>query len=284
MDLDGAELLHAAGLRALAVNGLVDPFDLLSNGRQGEGASHRIVLNGDAKAYLDQVRTQSRNGAKNLKRYSARLARDVGDLRLSAPDRDPVALDRLLAWKSAQLRASGLHDVLAADWVKALMRHLFETPQNAFQGLMISLYAGRRHVAGQFGVRLGGHFHPWIAAMDPELRAYSPGMIFQWRAIEAMPDLDLKIYELGPGGSHWKQMFSLDALPVRTGLVLAAGAQARLYDWPSHKVETIGRLRRRLDQIAATELTLAGRTRGVLSALANYERRNAARHAGAPGG
>ena len=33
--------------------------------------------------------------------------------------------------------------------------------------------------------------------MDPELRAYSPGVIFQWRAVEAMPALGLDTYELG---------------------------------------------------------------------------------------
>jgi hypothetical protein len=34
-----------------------------------------------------------------------------------------------------------------------------------------------------------------------------------------------------------------------------------------------------MDQIAATELTLGGRARGMINALANYERRNAARQA-----
>jgi CelD/BcsL family acetyltransferase involved in cellulose biosynthesis len=199
-------------------------------------------------------------------------------------------LQRLLGWKSAQLRTTGLHDFLAVDWIRSLLHQLFETRQGGFEGLMLNLYAGDRHVAGQFGVRLGGHFHPWIGAMDPALRAYSPGVVFQWQAVQAMPALGLAIYELGAGEDHWKRTFALHALPVRAGLAIASGAvghassaQARLYDWPTHRVPTLGRFRRRLDHIAATELTLAGRTRGVISALANYDKRNAARRAGPAG-
>jgi len=286
----GGDLFQAAGLRALKVNGLIDPFGVLTAGSQSEALSHRIVLNGGADAYLRQVRAQSRNGAKNFKRYSERLVQNIGDLRLSAPDADPRALERLLGWKSAQLRSTGLHDFLAVNWIKSLLNHLFETHQQGFEGLMMNLYAGDRHVAGQFGVRLGGHFHPWIGAMDPALRAYSPGVVFQWQAVQAMPSVNLKIYELGVGEDHWKRMFSLAALPVRTGLVTASGpagranaARARICEWPPGRMQTISRLRRRLDHIAAAELTLAGRARGVISALANYEKRNAARHAGAAG-
>jgi CelD/BcsL family acetyltransferase involved in cellulose biosynthesis len=289
--IGGGALLRAAGLRALKINGLVDPFGLLSSDTQGEARSHRIVLAGDAETYLQRVRAQSRNGTKNFKRYSERLIHDLGELRLSAPDNDRSSLERLFAWKSAQLRASGLHDFLAVDWIGALMNRLFETRQNGFEGLMLNLYAGQRHVAGQFGVRLGRHFHPWIGAMDPQLRPYSPGVIFQWQAIKAMPRLDLTTYELGVGGDHWKRLFSLESLPVRTGLITASSsagrasdACGRLYDWPAQKLQAVDRFRRRLDHIAATELTLAGRTRGVINALANYDRRNAARHAGAAGG
>lgn len=286
----GGDLLRAAGVRALKIGGLIDPFDALAAGPQSHALSHRIVLNGDADSYLHQVRAQSRNGAKNFRRYSQRLMQDFGALRLSAPDADPRALHRLLGWKSAQLRSTGLHDFLAVDWIKALLHRLFNTRQGGFEGLMLNLYAGDRHVAGQFGVRLHGHFHPWIGAMDPTLRAYSPGVVFQWQAVQSMPALGLNIYELGAGEDHWKRMFSLDALPVRTGLAIASGpvgrvvdAQARMVDWPSHRLQTLGRFRRRLDHIAASELTFAGRARGVISALANYDKRNAARPIGSAG-
>jgi CelD/BcsL family acetyltransferase involved in cellulose biosynthesis len=281
--LDGAQALSAAGVRALRVNGLIDPYGLMRQDSMVTTASRRIVLPADA----DKTSGPSRNGAKNFRRYSQRLIHDHGALRLVAPERRRGALEQLLAWKSAQLKQSGLHDVLAPDWTRRLMRRLFNTRQDGFEGLMMGLYAGGRLVAGQFGVRLHGHYHPWIAAMDPALKAYSPGNLFQWLAIEAMPRLKLSIYELGVDGDHWKQAYAHDTLPVSVGLAVAAGAAGRmaatgerLYAWPAQRVATLGRLQRRLDHIAASELTLSGRTLGVIEALARYDRRINARQAG----
>ena len=161
--LEPGRLLAEAGVRALKVGGLVDPYGLLAKGPQVEAVSGRIVLGEDAVDYLQRVRRESRNGAKNHRRYAQKLAREVGEVHILAPDRSREALEGLLAWKSAQLRQSGLHDYLAAGWTRALMHLLFETRQDGFEGLLISLMAGERRVAGQFGVRLNGHYHPWIA-------------------------------------------------------------------------------------------------------------------------
>lgn len=289
--LGRGEILGAAGIRALKVNGLVDPYGLMSAGLQGESVSRRIVLDGDAGQYLDALRAHSRNGAKNFRRYSQRLEQDLGALSFKGPDRDRASLDRLFAWKSRQLRDSGLHDYFAVDWIGRLLHRLFDAREGGFEGMMLNLYAGDRHVAGQFGVRLNGHFHPWIGAMDPGLKAYSPGSLFQWMAVQAMPDLGLTTYELGEGEGQWKKQFALQSLTVRTGMATACtptsligAARERLYGWQTQQSGGLGRIQRRLDQIAATELTLAGRTRGVISALSNFEKRNAVRLATATGG
>ncbi len=263
----------------------------MSAGLQGESVSRRIVLDGDAGQYLDALRAHSRNGAKNFRRYSQRLEQDLGALSFKGPDRDRASLDRLFAWKSRQLRDSGLHDYFAVDWIGRLLHRLFDAREGGFEGMMLNLYAGDRHVAGQFGVRLNGHFHPWIGAMDPGLKAYSPGSLFQWMAVQAMPDLGLTTYELGEGEGQWKKQFALQSLTVRTGMATACtptsligAARERLYGWQTQQSGGLGRIQRRLDQIAATELTLAGRTRGVISALSNFEKRNAVRLATATGG
>ncbi len=174
-----------------------------------------------------------------------------------------------------------MQDFLRAAWTRRLLKRLFDAREGTFQGVMFSLYAGESLVCGHFGVRLGEHFHPWIGASDPELRAHSPGMIHQWMAIEAMPALGLRTYDLGPGFDHWKRMFAQSALPVNAGLATAQSPAGRLASscdkvWslpPLSRIEAAGRLRRRLDQIAVTELTLGGRVHGVVNAIAGYERR-----------
>ena len=49
------------------------------------------------------------------------------------------------------------------------------------RGQLLTLRAGERLVAAHFGVRSGAMFHPWLAGFDPELRSYSPGLIFMSR-------------------------------------------------------------------------------------------------------
>ncbi len=202
-----------------------------------------------------------------------------------AHDASPEAFEQLLTWKREQTRRTGVQDFLRAPWTRRLLGRLFETRDGGFEGLMFSLYAGETLVCGHFGVRLGDHFHPWIGASDPDLRAHSPGMVHQWMAIEAMPALGLKVYDLGPGFDHWKRMFAQDTIAVATGLATAANPAGRLagsvdgvWSLPVvRRIEAAGRLRRRLDQIAITELTLPGRVHGVVNAIAGYERRMSTR-------
>jgi CelD/BcsL family acetyltransferase involved in cellulose biosynthesis len=109
--------------------------------------------------------------------------------------------------------------------------------------------------------------------------------VHQWEAIAAMPSLGLRVYDLGPGGEHWKRTFANQQAIVHAGLLTAASPIGRLSAaqervWTSagvRRIEAVGRLRRRLDQIAAMELTFGGRVRGLVSALAGFDRRSAAR-------
>lgn len=282
--MPATDALASAGLGALRLSGLIDPFGAFDADKLQASPAHRIVLEGPASAYLQRVREASSNASKNQRRYSVRLERDLGSLQIAAPDLDQAAFERLLAWKRRQLERSGLHDFLRAQSTGALTQRLFDTRGDAFEGLMISLYAGDRHVAGQFGVRQGDWYHPWIAAFDPELRAYSPGFLHQWKAIEAMPGLGLRTYDLGTSSDRWKQVFASETVLVGAGMVTADNLSGRIalaseQVWalgPLRRHPLAGRVRRRLDQLAAMEPTLGGRVRGVMEAAMNLDRRIAA--------
>ena len=273
-DLDAGEALSAAGLGRLRLTGLVDPFGQFAGAITDRTIAHRIILGDTAQAYLQSLHAGSQNRFKNHRRYRRALERDLGPVRLVAHDADPTAFETLLAWKRRQIAESGLHDFLGVDWARALMRRLYDT-RGDFEGLMISLYAGDRLVAAHFGVRLGGWFHPWIGAVDPGLKAYSPGLVHQIEAIGAMTGLGLRIYDLGASNDHWKQMFAMDRVEVSSGLATATslgGRIARSCDqvWTAPGA---GRVRRRLDQINAVELTLGGRLQGAVHALRGQGRR-----------
>ena len=288
--LDGAEVLRAAGLSAFRFTGLIDPFGVFDAGRDSQADGHRIDLGDNPAAYLAGLSAESRNRAKNYRRYHQKLERTLGPVRLVAHDADPAAFDQLIAWKREQTRRTGVQDFLRAGWTRRLLKRLFATRADGFQGMMVSLYAGDALVCGHFGVRQGDHFHPWIGASDHAWRSCSPGMVHQWMAIEAMPELGLRTYDLGPGFDHWKRMFARSVIPTGAGLAISsspagrlAGSFERVWSLPLvERIEAAGRLRRRLDQIAVTELTLRGRVHGLVNAIAGYERRMVTRTDGGP--
>jgi len=307
LGLDAPAILAAGKLKAFRLSGLIDPFGVFRAEGLGRETAYRIVLraapqdgpNSDAGlAHLDGLKASSANRFKNFRRYSKRLEQAFGPVRLVAQDLDPSAFERLLTWKQLQLARTGLQDFLRPAWVGALMRGLFETPGvqasrgrtpgaegQGFGGLMISLYAGEHHVAGHFGVRLGGWYHPWIGATAPDLESLGAGFVHQWKAVEAMGSLGLHTYDLGSGSDHWKRMFTSDVVKVATGLVTTptlggrlALAGDRLWTTPPlDRINLAGRVRNRLDQIAAIEPAWSGRARGLLSMASAVERRAASR-------
>ena len=281
--VEGAEALRAAGLSSFRFGGLIDPHAVFAGADvEGEGHDAYLIALADAGAqagedYWETLRAASPKRFKNMRRLEHKLAREMGEPKLVAPDHDQDAFDRLLDWKSEQLRRTGLHDVLQPAWSRAMMQSLFERREGPLQGLLISLKIDGRAIAGHFGVRLGQAFHPWIAAYDPAYAAYSPGMTFMSEAIRAMPGLDLTAYDLSAGSDHYKRPFASETFPVTEGVMRTGPAglslgrlSAVLGAGPARTVRRVGR---RLDHIASAELSLAGRMQGFAAAVAASSRR-----------
>jgi CelD/BcsL family acetyltransferase involved in cellulose biosynthesis len=281
--LGGGHLLSVAGLAAWRYTALIDPHGVFA--RPGvEHEAHRIVLDAptDAAAadYLEAIRAASAKKFKNYRRLGHALEREVGELRMVAPDDSTAAFDQLMTWKREQLARTGVFDFLGPVWTNLLLQTMFDRREGDFRGLMIGLYAGDRLVAGQFGVRQGDYFHPWIASVDPEMSAWSPGQLFLTRAIEAMPELGLRAYDLGPSHDHYKRPYALTQVMVGEGAATARSAAG----WINSAVEdawtlaggrrggVVGKVRRRLDAIATTETTASGRVRGLAAAAASLAR------------
>jgi len=262
------QALAAAGIRTYRFDGLVDPFAAFGGVAAQTREAYAVRPAGPAADYLEALRAASPKRFKNMRRLEHKLEREVGQTRLVAPDHDAAAFETMIEWKRAQFRQSGIHDVLRPDWALGLMRDLFETRGPDFSGLMVSLYAGETLVGAHFGVRAGGTFHPWLASTNPELGEYSPGQTFMLAAIAGMDALGLTTFDLGLGHDHYKRPFVREPTLVGQGMA-GAGWQERAWTLAgSERIAPVGRLRRRLDHIAAVELTAAGRARGVVEAFA----------------
>ena len=282
--LDADEAMAVAGLSVYRFTGLTDPNRAFAGCGVVQRESFVIELETTAEAYLEALRAASPKRFKNYRRLDHKLDREVGELSIRGADRDQAAFDTLLRWKREQLARTGAHGFLNADWTQGLLQSLFERQEGDFQGLMVNLYAGERLVAGHFGVRQGGVYHPWIASTDPELAAWSPGQVFLGRAIAAMPEMGLTTYDLGPGHEHYKRPYALTTRMIGEGVATAANlggraAQVSEQAWSlagAHGQGPVGRLRRRLDIIASSELSFTGRARGLAQAIGARVRRQPA--------
>jgi CelD/BcsL family acetyltransferase involved in cellulose biosynthesis len=279
--LKGPEALALADLSAFRFTGLVDPYGVFDGAVAERSPSFVVALDQPAPDYLEGLRAASPKRFKNYRRLDAKLDREVGPLRLVAADYSDEAFETLLGWKRAQLDRTGLADFLRPGWTRALLRNLFERRRGETQGLLVMLYAGEQMVGGHFGVRQGEIYHPWIAATDPQFAPWSPGITVLARAIAAMPDMGLKVYDLGPSHDHYKRHYAMPAAEVGEGLAAAASPAGRMAGgmesaWTlagARRAGPVGRLRRRLDVIATTELTAAGRMRGFVEAVAAQGKR-----------
>ncbi|MCU0882041.1 MAG: GNAT family N-acetyltransferase [Hyphomonadaceae bacterium] len=265
VDLPG--LMASAGIRRFAYGGLLDPANRFAASQMCHDTSYRIVLENGAATYLDALQAENPKRHKNWRRLQNKTEREVGAISFNPDQRDSAILDMLLGWKADQMVRTGITNVLAPAWVRSMMHALLETRQgtgpDAFGGLMMTLHAGDTLLAGHFGVRLGGTFHPWMAAINPDFHAQSPGQTYLFKAISAMEEVGLTTYDLGLGHSHYKAPFCNVEVRVGSGLWLAQGARAPM----STRSDLMGRLARRIDHVASVELDMAGRLRGVAQAF-----------------
>lgn len=278
-DFDIRDVLRSADLGLFRYTALVDPHGVFPASGRAE-PTYEIAFDGAAETYLDAVRAENLGEVRKFQRREAKLARDVGEVRLVVSEPREEAFEQILAWKQAQLQNTGTHDFLTSGWSRDLLTNLFRQRDGALQGLMFSLYAGDHLVAGHFGVRQGDAYHMWISAHDPEQGRFSPGQSIFLKLIEAMPGLGLSRYDLGPGAGHYKQVYALTRTPVADGAV-STGPVSGLLEGVrtasgAHGYGLVDRLRRRTEQIVNVELTMAGRARGLVDAVAALPRRAAA--------
>lgn len=261
--------LERAGLSAIRFGALHDPAGVFGSAVRLTRPAYAIALDVPPAAFKERLRAANPKRAKNYRRIENKLEREVGPVRLAAGPEAESVLPTLLTWKSRQLVEAGLHDVFAAPWIRRLFAAL-RAETSPLRAQTVALFAGDRLVAGQFGVAQAGVFHPWIAAFDPDSFEYSPGHTLISRLIDAMPELGLRRIDLSTGADHYKAPYANRIIDLAEGHVRRGQAGRRRVIGGQG---LIARLERRLDQIAAVELTSAGRLRGLAQAAAGARRR-----------
>ncbi len=280
--IDGAQALEAAGVSGLRLSGLIDPHGAFPQAEPSEAEGFVIAPADGPDAYYASLQAENPKRFKNWRRLQNKLEREQGEVTLASEPGSAPTLDLLIAWKRDQFGRTGAHDVFRPEWARRLF-HSILTAEGDARGVLVTLRAGGRLVAGHFGLAVGAHAHAWLSVIDPDCAACGPGQVLTLRLAEMMPALGLSTYDLSPGYAHYKAPFATQVVGVRQGLTTAAGragAAARSLNaaWAlAGRHEGVTRLRRRLDQINAAETSTGGRVRGVIGAIAGYGKRSANR-------
>ena len=218
-DFAGLDLLRACKLIAWDFSRLP-----LSQSRfQGQTssliASPRMELAHGYAAYAEYKRTSGSNLIERASYSARRLAREVGPLRYAAHEVDPSLLDQVLAWKSAQYARTGKPDIFRFPWTRALLTAIHQTQTEGFAGVLSTLHAGDRLVAGHFGMRSHESWHYWLPSYNRTFSKYSPGLILILKMAESASRLGVGLIDLGAGLSPHKARLATGSVMLSAGSI-----------------------------------------------------------------
>ncbi len=275
--IHGEDALKAAGLRSFQAIGLIDPHGVF-----GEVAGEAEEAYGIDLSFETTTNNVNKKLSKNINRLRRHAAEALGEVRIVTGDRDPAHFARALELKQTQVLDNGLHDFLAAPWVRTFLNNLFTADRDGLHGYLVTLMAGDTPLLFHFGIRLGDRAHPWVSSFDPAYPAFSPGQIFLQDCQAALKADGVTYYDLSTGQAHYKNAFCNTHFPVVHARIYGAQAQldARLSRAAGRARQAMGgaghaiaRLNRRMDQIACLELDTLSRLKGVAHAFTHASKR-----------
>lgn len=218
LDWDPMELLRACDLSVWEYDHLTagqTPFETAGMPR-ARAASPIIELNGDHRAYLEHLQPKFLKAARQKER---KLTREVGPVRLVFHASEPVLLDTLIRWKSAQLQTKGRRDLLSQEWFQAILWELFDVTSESCSGTLSVLYAGEEPVAMRYELLSRRVLAGWFPAYDTRFARYSPGILLYLKIAEAAADRGIAHVDLGKGSEPHKDELKTAELTVTEGYV-----------------------------------------------------------------
>lgn len=218
---------------------------------------------------------------KKLGRLERKLEREIGPVVYDIDCESEDAFEWLLASKAHQYESSGLHNVLKADWAQAFLRGLRTLRTDRFAAKLSKVTANGRLVAAEFNMWSDKIVHGWITAYDNEFYPYSPGHLISTWILKQSALLGRDFSDWGPGHMSYKRFVMNDeaeisAVRVSTEQAIRPGAavwSAAERMAPGGSAKLFERIRRRSDQICASEPVLKDRVSGHVSALLRFNKR-----------
>jgi CelD/BcsL family acetyltransferase involved in cellulose biosynthesis len=179
-------------------------------------------------AFVDEVRTNSKDLMAQVGRRRRKLEREVGPVVCEWQSIDPDGdLPRLAQWKSEQYAREDTWDRFSVPWIVEALELLARSRDETCTGLLTSVRAGGQLVAAHFGLLGRDRLCWWFPTYNPEFSRYSPGLILLLDVIAEAAKRGVGMVDLGRGEHGYKLRATSRYYEVAEGEVLA-GAEAGL--------------------------------------------------------
>lgn len=221
---DAQELIRAAGLQRWA-------FDHLTLDQSPFAPYHRqrhrcpaVDLSVGYEAFIQEVRTQSKDLLAQVARRRRKLEREVGPVRFEWHSSELDAdLRTLRQWKSAQYARDGTWDRFAEPWIAETLALLAHSVDPSCAGILSTLRAGDHVAAVHFGLLGHDRLSWWFPAYDPALGRYSPGLILLLELCAEAVGRGIPVLDLGRGEHGYKLRVTPHFYEVAEGEVVVDG-------------------------------------------------------------
>jgi CelD/BcsL family acetyltransferase involved in cellulose biosynthesis len=220
LSVDAQALLRACRLRVWDFDHLVASQRAFAPYHARLCGSPVLDLSGGFERYRAGRSAAGSKVIAQADRKARKLAREVGPTRLDVDAADPAALHRLLSWKSAQYRRTGVNDGRVPRWRVELLERILGTRTDEFAGVLTTLWAGDRMVAAHMGMRSQTTLHWWFPAYDPDCGRFSPGVALLVGLARNAERLGLRTIDLGRGEEPYKARLSNATVSLAEGAVV----------------------------------------------------------------
>lgn len=217
--LDPKLLVQALGVHRLDFTHMLESQASFAEHARGRTLSHVIDVGQGYEAYEAERRAAGVSVLRDCDKKRRKVEREIGPADFTAFSRSTTDLDRLLAWKSAQCRATGQTDVFQVAWTRSLLKRLFERREPDFGAALFTLHFGGQLAAAHLHLHGRRTVHGWIIAHDPQFERYSPGILLFQDILRWMDSTPYTRLDLGPGDYRFKRELANDGLWITHGFV-----------------------------------------------------------------
>jgi CelD/BcsL family acetyltransferase involved in cellulose biosynthesis len=206
---DPVALLRSCGVNRLFVTHLAEGQEVFGLTAKERRIGHRIDLAKGSAAYFAMLASERRDFVQDTERRLRRAEREYGEVRFIDKLRPkPATVMELIARKRAQYLRSGAADIFTDPRRLRLIDELLAADAPDCRPLFTTMFAGRRWLAGHFGLIHRDVLSYWFPVYDPAAKQVSPGRLLLWRTLQSADALGLRMIDRGEGDNQAKRDFS----------------------------------------------------------------------------